>query len=115
MRPREPPPDDAFDNQVIRGPRRADSNSEVDLPFGRDIEIDRRKELLLLIAHRIKPCNRSVGSVVLQAACNLLGKVIAELDVRRKSHASVHARTVERSVKRWIKRQVPASDFLVDN
>jgi len=55
MRPRESPPHNAFHEQMIGRVRHPDTYSKVELPLRTEIDVDRRNDLLLLIAQRIKP------------------------------------------------------------
>ena len=52
--PRESPSHNTFHDEVVGGARRPDTYSEVEFPLGGEIDIDRGKELLLLIPECIK-------------------------------------------------------------
>ena len=54
VRPRKTPPDDTFHDQVIGRPRRANTHTKVELPLRTEVDIDRWKELLLLIFERVE-------------------------------------------------------------
>src|SRR5580700_4141708 len=115
MRPGKAPPNNAFNDQVVGGPRGADAHAKVELPLRAEIDVDRRKELLLLIFERVEARERTVRRVVFQSARNLLGEIVTELHVGRKRDALVHALAMPGAVKRGIEREVPRPYFLVDN
>src|SRR5512140_2833359 len=100
---------------MIGGTRGSDADSEIELPFRSKVDINGRKELLLLISQRIEAAQGTVRSVVLQSPRNFLREIVAELRIRREPHTLIHARTVEGPVQRWIERKIPPPDFLVDN
>ena len=81
MRPREAAADDALDDQMVGGASCADAHAEIELPLRGQIEVDAREELLLLIAQRIESGERTVCSIVFQAAGNFLREVVADLCV----------------------------------
>jgi len=45
----EPPPQDHFDDQMIGASGESDSDAEIEFPLRTEIEIHRRKDLLLLL------------------------------------------------------------------
>src|ERR1022692_2198516 len=106
---------DAFHDQVIGGSGRANADAEVELPFGREIDIDRGKELLLLVFERVEAGERTVSRIVFQPARKFLGEIVAELRVGRKRSSLVHALAVPGTVQSGIERQIPRTDFLVDD
>ena len=73
--------DDHFHNQVIRGSGDTNSDAEVELPVGREVEVNRGKELLLLIPHRIEARDWTERSIIFQASINALREVEADFDV----------------------------------
>ncbi len=50
---------DHFQDEVVSGSGQANADAKVELPLWRDIEIDGRKNLMLLFALRIKPTQRA--------------------------------------------------------
>src|SRR6202162_4666349 len=70
---------------------------------------------MLLLADRHKIRGWPHGAVVLDAAADFLGEVVADLHVRRKNKPVVHAGSMKRFVKSWIERQIPRSDLLIDD
>src|SRR4051794_25860685 len=82
-------PDDRLYNQPVCTPSHPQSSPKVDLPVGRDVQVDRRKELLFLLRQRVKVADRSQAAVVLQATGNLLRKVVAELHIGREVPAFI--------------------------
>lgn len=57
----------------------SDAYADIDLPFGRNVQVGGRKELLLLLAKRIKLGEGAVIGVILDSAAYLLAEVIADL------------------------------------
>ena len=53
--PGESSSEDAFHGDVIRGTGRSDAHSEVELPLRSEIDVERRKKLLLLISEQLRP------------------------------------------------------------
>ena len=90
MMPRETPPNDALDNEVVGRGGRSYPHSEVELPLRPKIDVDSRKELLLLIMQWIKTGQWSVRSVVLQTAGNPFGDVVTYFYIGRKLHSFVY-------------------------
>ena len=79
MSPVEAASQNPFDNQVICPSRGADTDADVDLPLGRDVQIGDGKDLLLLIVQRIEPTQATVVGVVLDATADHAGEVVAGL------------------------------------
>src|SRR6185437_15615629 len=76
--PIEPPAEDPFDNPVIGACGRSHANAEVDLPFWRNIQIDGREDLLLLVVKAGDVRQAAVVGVVLNAARDDLCEVPAD-------------------------------------
>lgn len=89
MRPIEPSPDDAFHDQMIGAGRCSPADPEVDLPVRRNIQINRRKKLLLLIVERKYIRDGPVSSVVFQPSRDVFVEVVAEFFTWRKLYAVV--------------------------
>src|ERR1700761_876550 len=109
------PPENSFDDQVVRGGRHTDSNSEINLPFGRNIKIRGGEELLLLFPERDHLCDASVIGVVFDPAADLFRKVIAQLRSRRKPQTLMYIWPVPCPLQRRIDSKVPAVDCFVDD
>src|ERR1700728_1856512 len=75
--PIEAAAENAFHDPVVGGGCRAHAYAKVDLPLRRDIQIDGREELLLLIMQAGNVGDAAVVGVVLKAARDLLGEVVA--------------------------------------
>src|SRR5256885_3829836 len=88
--------------QMIRCARHAHSHSKIDFPYGREIQINRRKNLLLLLADRVEARHRTQRAVVLDSSSNFLGEIVAKLEVGREHQPLIYARPMERPVKRGI-------------
>src|SRR5258708_39683235 len=84
MSPGKPSADDALDDQVVGGSGYAHADAKVDLPLGRDVQIDRRNNLLLLLRDRIEAGHRAQRAVILQAAADHLREIVRYLYVRRE-------------------------------
>src|SRR5579864_3275215 len=100
---------------MVGGASCANANSEIELPLRGQIKVDAREELLLLIAQRIESGERTVCSIVFQAAGNFLREIVAYLDVRRKLDSLVDAGPMKRAVQRGIEGEIPRTDLLVDD
>ena len=105
----------ALNDQVVGGAGDADSDTEVELPVRRKIQIDGGEELLLLVVEAIEIRDRSQSSVVFQPECDLLGKVVADFGIGREGPALVVTRAVQRPVNGWVEGQIPGSELLVDD
>ncbi len=73
--PVETPAEDALDDPVIGRRGWSDADAEIDLPLRRDIEIDRRKDLLLLVVQAGDVRDAAVVSVVLESSADFLVKL----------------------------------------
>src|SRR5438477_2739583 len=96
MLPTKPAPDYAFDDQMICRAGSADADSEIELPLGRDVQIDRREELLLLLGHGIESGNWAKSAIILQAAAHHLGEIVRDFKIRRELKAHILVLTVDR-------------------
>ena len=67
-------PEDAFHDPVIGGGRWPDAHAEVDLPLRRDVQVDGREDLLLLVVQAGDVRDAAVVGVVLDSAGDLLGE-----------------------------------------
>src|SRR6266404_4800630 len=77
----EPVAHDRFHQQVIRALRDADAHSEVELPSRREIQVDRRHDLLLLLAQQIETADRAQRTVVFETTGDLLRDIVAHLEI----------------------------------
>src|ERR1700681_2207575 len=100
---------------MVRGARHADAESKIDLPFRREIEVDGRKNLVLLLAEGEEAGYWAGRAVVFESTRDFFGEIVAELEVRRKDHALVDTCTVKGAAERGVEREIPASDLLVDD
>src|SRR6266571_1944990 len=101
--------------QVIRGARHAHTQPKIDFPLGREVQVNRGKNLLLLLAYRVKARDRAERAVILEASRDFLGEIVAELEVGRENETLIHTRAMEGSVKRGIERKIPRAELLIDN
>ena len=69
--------ENGFDDPVIGAGGRAYARSDVDFPFGRDIEVGHYEDLLLLVMERIECSQAAVVCVVFDTATDLGAKVVA--------------------------------------
>src|SRR5438105_9802411 len=72
---------DHLRNQMIRAAGHAHTYPKIEFPFGREVQVNRRKDLLLLIAERIETRHGTHRAVVLESARNLGRQVITELEI----------------------------------
>src|SRR5260370_31256895 len=71
---RRPPPDDPLHHPPVRGRCRANPHPEVHLPRRRHVQVDRRKDLLLLVSQQVEVPRRSIGGVILHPTRHLFPK-----------------------------------------
>src|SRR2546425_6372282 len=106
-------PENQLADEMVGRARDADAKAEIDFPLRRNVEVDGRKNLVLLLAHWVEAGDRPQRAVVFQAAGDFLREVVAEFEIRRKLEAAVDIRAVESAVHRGIERKIPASELLV--
>ena len=70
--------ENGFDDPVIGAGGWAYAYSDVDFPFGRDIEVGDYEDLLLLVMERIERAQAAVVRVVFDTATDLAVKVVAK-------------------------------------
>ena len=78
MRPREPSANNALDDQVVSGGRRPNPDSEIELPLRAEVDVNRGKELLLLLMQRVESSQWAVRGVVLEPSSDLFRKVVTD-------------------------------------
>src|SRR5207249_661635 len=98
--------------QMIRRACHAHTHAEINFPFGREVQVDRRKNLLLLLADGVEARYRTQRAIIFDSSSNFLGEVIAEFEIRREHQPLIYARAMERSVKRGIEGQIPLAELL---
>src|SRR5256884_1029210 len=99
--------------QMIRCARHAHSHSKIDFPFGREIQVNRRKNLLLLLADGVEARHRTQRAVVLNSSGNFLGEIVAEFEIRREHQPLTYARAMKGPVERGIEGQIPLAELLI--
>src|SRR5215472_8564459 len=99
-------------DQMIGGMRQANAQSEIHLPFRREVQINGRKDLVLLLTDRKKIRGRTDGAIVLESTCNSFREVVAELEVRRKDDSLRHTFAMEERSKVGLKDQYQGPDCL---
>src|SRR5260370_2418568 len=65
--------------QVIRGARHAHTQPKIDFPLGREIQVNRGKNLLLLLAYRVKAPDRTERAEILHASRYFLVQIEPQL------------------------------------
>src|SRR5438552_13736069 len=100
---------------MVRAASHPHAHAEVELPFRREVQVDSRKDLLLLVPQRVEAGDRTERAVVFEPGGNPGIEIVAELKVRRKLEPFLDAGSVERSVYGGVERPVPASLLLVDD
>src|SRR5690242_12966994 len=113
--PIEAAPEDAFHDPVIGGCSGSYAHAKIDLPLGRHVQIDHRKDLLLLVVQAGDIDDVAIVGVVLKPAADLPGEVVADLDRRRELYALVHIRSVPGAFERRVDRPVPPAAGLIDD
>src|SRR5438445_886645 len=79
---------DQFDQEVIGAVIEAHADSEVAFPLWREVQIDRRHDLLLLLAKSFEPVEASEVAVIFDSGRDLAGNVVADLGVGREFKAA---------------------------
>src|SRR5437870_8185989 len=59
-------PENQLADEMVGRARDADAKAEIDFPLRRDVEVDGRKNLVLLLAHRVEARHGSKRSVVFE-------------------------------------------------
>src|ERR1700722_7442648 len=75
-------PEYDFGDEVVGRACKSHSQSEVNFPLRRDVQVYRRKNLVLLLGNRVKSGHRADRAVVFKAAGNLGSEVVAEFEIR---------------------------------
>ena len=100
---------------MIGGARDADAEAEVDFPLRGQIQVDRRKNLVLLKRAGQKVGGWPYGAVVFEAARDFLRKVVAEFEVWGENETLAHRLAVQRFVEGGIETEIPTVDLLIDD
>src|SRR5581483_12328046 len=93
--PAKSPAEDHFQNQAVGGVVQAEADAGIKLPVRREVQVDRRKQLL-----------RSAAAVVLHSPGDFRRHVVFDVDCRGER---------ETVLERRIERHVPAPHLLVDD
>src|SRR5207302_668574 len=96
-----------FGDQMVCGMGHSHAEAEIDFPIRRKIKVDRREDLVLLLAGGKKIRGRAHCAVVLESPGDFFREIIAELEVRREDHSLMDAAAMEGTVERGINRPVP--------
>src|SRR5580658_3044101 len=107
--------DDSFEDQMVGRAGKSHTESEIDFPLRREIQVNRGEDLLLLLMNWQEVGSGPDRAVILQAAGNLGSEVVAEFEIRREHEALVFCKAVNGFVECWIKRPIPAAHFLVND
>src|SRR4030088_2806474 len=100
---------------MIGGVRYIHPRAEINLPLRRKIKVNHRKDLLRLLRSRVEVRDRPKSSIIFEATGDLLGEIKTEFHIRRKFPSPPCVHTMQRPVKRKIKREVPPPQLLVDD
>ena len=73
--------EDHFDQQVVRASRQTYADAEVEFPVRAEVEVDRRKYLVLLVRHSVKTCHRAERPIVFEPHIDSPRDRIADLEV----------------------------------
>src|SRR3974390_2557661 len=115
FRPVEAAADDGFGEHVIGAGGYAHANSEIDLPFRRHVQIERRHELLRLQRERIEVTDRTPATVILQTKRNDLGEVPRDFGVGREAPLLIGGQPDNAAVEGGVDRPVKPALLLVDD
>lgn len=77
-------------DQMIRGVRHADAQSKIHFPFRREVQIDGRKDLLLLLSDGKKIRGGTDRAIVFEPGGDFFREVVANFKIRRKNEALVN-------------------------
>src|SRR6266436_9827086 len=80
----ETPPQDELDQQVVCAPREAESNAKIELPLGREIQVERWKKLMLLLADFAETANFPEVAIILHPRGDESGQVVTDFDAWRE-------------------------------
>src|ERR1700720_3977026 len=109
------PAPDLLEKKSVRRVGQSDRGAEIELPFWRDVEVERRNDLMLLLRAGIKLRHRPERPVVLDSDRDHARDVVARLEVRRELEAPAGVGAVDSLVDRRIEREIPAAELLVDD
>src|SRR6202789_300942 len=104
-----------FEDEVIGRGGGADADTEVDLPYRRDIQVGDDKELLLLVVHGGDVAYGVIIGVVLEPTADYRGEIVADLGAGREAPSLVDVGAVQRAFQCRVDSKVPAADRLVDD
>src|SRR2546427_7843766 len=107
--------EDHFGNQMIRRVRYAHTEAEIHFPFRRKVQVDGRKNLVLLLTRGKKIRCGTDGAVVLETTSDFFREVVAEFEIRRKRDSLMDRVPVKRAIKCGIEGEIPAANLLVDD
>jgi hypothetical protein len=104
-----------FSDQMIGRGGEADAQAEIDFPFGRQIQVEGGKNLLLLL-----PCGQEIrgwpdGTVIFDTSSDLLRKVVADFYVGRKDKTLAHRLAVKGTIEGGVEIEIPAPELLIDD
>src|SRR5580692_274608 len=103
-----------FGDEMIGRGGEADSQAEIDFPFGRQVQVDGGKNLLLLLPRGQEIRGWSDGTVVFDASGDFFRKVVTDFCVGRKNETLAHRLSVEGTIERGIEIEIPAAQLLID-
>src|SRR6478672_13068777 len=100
---------------MVRRARYSPSHSKINFPVRRDIQVNGREKLLLLLRNGIKAADGPQRSVVFQAASNDFGEIVRHLCVGRKFKTLADIITVQGLIDSGIEREVPGPNLFIDD
>src|SRR5713226_1106584 len=107
--------EDHFGDEMIRPMCYAHAEAEIHFPLRRKVQIDGRKDLVLLLPGGKKIRCGTDGAVVLETAGDFFREVIAEFEIRRKRDSLMDRVPVKRAIKRGVEGEIPGANLLVDD
>src|ERR1700722_18009245 len=106
MRPVEAAPHNSLHDQVIGGRGYSHTYPEVDLPIRRNIQIDRRKKLLLLIVEGVEITQTPIVGIVFESARYVFVEVITELRAGSKTNPLRNVLPMKRSFESGVDGEI---------
>src|SRR5215510_8836572 len=107
--------DDALDYPALAGIGEAAADPEVQLPVGRYVEVDNRKDHVRLVTPRLEIRDRTGGAVVLAASCDDPRDIPRGLHARLEIEGLVRVRALQGLADNRVDRQIEPALFVLEN
>src|SRR3989441_12082304 len=93
----------------------AAANTEVQLPFGRNVQVEGGKDQVVLLAEREKVADGAGFGVVLESRSEHLGHIEGHLQARLETRAAMRVRTAKGFQEVRVHSNIPLAEFLFDD